>query len=159
MAEKSPSEYPHRPVGSQTVTDERVWAYATLRANKMGPKEAAAKVGITHRQGMRWDTRKDVKEFIEEFAKKKMEHLIKESVKPLAKLDISLASILARYWELANLTPEETRGSITGQISALDGIRDTLGLTAGAGKAKEEPKEAEPAVYQPEWMRNPDSVQ
>jgi hypothetical protein len=37
-------------------------------------------------------------------------------------LKITRDQILAKYWELANLTPEETRGNITGQLKALDAL-------------------------------------
>ena len=37
-------------------------------------------------------------------------------------LKINRDQILAKYWELANLTPEETKGNITGQLKALDAL-------------------------------------
>jgi hypothetical protein len=39
--------------------------------------------------------------------------------------------ILARLWELANLSPEETRGSISGQIKAMTMIATIQGLLPG----------------------------
>ncbi len=43
-------------------------------------------------------------------------------------LKIDRDQILARYWELANLTPEETKGNITGQLKALDALCEELRL-------------------------------
>jgi hypothetical protein len=34
--------------------------------------------------------------------------------------------ILNRYWELANLTTEDTKGNITGQLKALDSLLEAL---------------------------------
>ena len=34
--------------------------------------------------------------------------------------------ILNRYWELANLDPEETKGTITGQLKALESLLEAL---------------------------------
>ena len=39
---------------------------------------------------------------------------------------ITLDQVLSKYWELANLRPEETKGSITGQLKALDSLCEEL---------------------------------
>ncbi len=41
---------------------------------------------------------------------------------------IDREQILAKYWELANLTPEETKGNVTGQLKALDALCKELRL-------------------------------
>jgi hypothetical protein len=41
-------------------------------------------------------------------------------------LKIGRDQILAKYWELANLDPQDTKGSITGQLSALDALLELL---------------------------------
>ena len=55
--------------------------------------------------------------------------------------------ILNRYWELANLNAEETKGNITGQLKALDSLCEQLA-------APEKP--AKPAnvqeIYRSAWM-------
>jgi len=38
--------------------------------------------------------------------------------------------ILSRYFELANLTPAETKDNIAGQLKALDSLCEELGLKA-----------------------------
>ena len=60
--------------------------------------------------------------------------------------------VLNRYWELANLTPEMTKGNITGQLKALDFLYKALG-PAVAEKPKaaaEQPQEVE--IYRSKWM-------
>jgi hypothetical protein len=58
--------------------------------------------------------------------------------------------ILNRYWELANLDEEQTKGNITGQLKALDSLCEEL---AQPGKPK---PAAKPAVaheiYRAGWM-------
>ena len=47
--------------------------------------------------------------------------MIKESAKLLAKqINVCRADIINRLWELAQLTPRDTSGSITGQIKAAE---------------------------------------
>ena len=47
--------------------------------------------------------------------------------------------ILAKYWELANLTPEETKGNITGQLKALDALCEELRLKPNTDTVKPRP--------------------
>ena len=54
--------------------------------------------------------------------------------------------ILNRYWELANLDSEQTKGNITGQLKALDSLCEELALTQG-GKPRQTPHAVE--IYQP----------
>ncbi len=68
---------------------------------------------------------------------------------------ISLDQVLDKYWELANLKPEETKGSITGQLKALDSLCEELALKSGAktpGRAL-----AAQTFYRSAWMREPGS--
>ena len=56
--------------------------------------------------------------------------------------------ILSRYWELANLTIEETKGNITGQLKALDALLALLPAEP-ASTAKVVP------FYRAAWMDLP----
>jgi hypothetical protein len=54
--------------------------------------------------------------------------------------------ILNRYWELANLNAEETKGSITGQLKALDSLCEQLAIEKpGKPMAARE-------IYRSAWM-------
>jgi hypothetical protein len=57
--------------------------------------------------------------------------------------------ILSRYWELANLTPEETKGNITGQLKALESLLEALAAKPAATAAKVAP------FYRAAWMDLP----
>ena len=61
---------------------------------------------------------------------------------------VNLEQVLAKYWELANLDPEVTKGSITGQLKALDALCAELSPVAAETKA------AMPGagVYRAAWM-------
>ncbi len=60
--------------------------------------------------------------------------------------------ILAKYWELANLSPETTKGSITGQLHALDTLCEELRLTPNKDATKPLPA---PEIYRSAWMARP----
>ena len=61
--------------------------------------------------------------------------------------------ILNRYWELANLDAEATKGNIGGQLKALDSLCEQLTLI-------EKPTKAAPVqeIYRAAWMNNSASV-
>jgi hypothetical protein len=54
--------------------------------------------------------------------------------------------ILNRYWELANLPPQETKDNITGQLKALDSLLEALAAKPAATAAKAAP------FYRAAWM-------
>ncbi len=62
-------------------------------------------------------------------------------------LTIGRDQILARYWELANLEPERTKGNVTGQLKALDALCEELRLKPG-----ETTRPASQEVYRSAWM-------
>jgi hypothetical protein len=63
-------------------------------------------------------------------------------------MKIDRDQILNRYWALACLTPEETKGSITGQLKALESLLEALA---------EKPAAAAKVVsfYRSAWMDLP----
>ena len=67
-------------------------------------------------------------------------------------LKIDHDQILAKYWELANLTPAETKGSITGQLHALDTLCEELRLMPNKEANKPAPA---PEIYRSAWMTRP----
>jgi hypothetical protein len=57
------------------------------------------------------------------------------------------SQILNRYWELANLGVEETKGNITGQLKALDSLLEQLGV----GEKPAKPHNVQ-EIYRSAWM-------
>lgn len=60
------------------------------------------------------------------------------------KATIDYDQILQKYWELANLPTNDTKGSITGQLKALESLSEEL------RRAPQEP--AKPRFYRAGWM-------
>jgi hypothetical protein len=64
-------------------------------------------------------------------------------------LRVDRNQILNRYWELASLDVEETKGNITGQLKALDSLLEQLAIT-------EKPAKPAPVqeIYRSAWMED-----
>ena len=58
--------------------------------------------------------------------------------------------ILNRYWELANLNPEKTKGNITGQLKALDSLCEQLAVVEKPNTAVKRAVAHE--IYRAGWM-------
>jgi hypothetical protein len=75
----------------------------------------------------------------------------------LPRLNPSRDQVLARLWEIANLAPEITRGSITGQVKAVSMIIAIEGLIPDRRAAFAQNKSAPPPVtaqiYEAAWLR------
>ena len=71
---------------------------------------------------------------------------MKKSSTPMRTIELS--QVLDRYWDLANLDPEVTKGSITGQLKALDSLCDELAAVEGRT-----PRPLRPSgLYRPPWL-------
>jgi hypothetical protein len=58
--------------------------------------------------------------------------------------------ILNKYWDLADLDPEKTKGNILGQLKALDSLCEEL---AQGDKPRSPEKQIdEPDIYRASWM-------
>jgi hypothetical protein len=65
---------------------------------------------------------------------------------------LSREQILRKYWDLANLDPEVTKGNITGQLKALDSLREELVLPRPATESNNRSTSQE--IYQSAWLRS-----
>jgi hypothetical protein len=67
------------------------------------------------------------------------------------RFDIGREHILSKYWELANLDPEATKGNIAGQLKALDSLCEELQLAKDAQENDQDSGRQE--IYRSAWMR------
>ncbi len=82
---------------------------------------------------------------------------VERAVEGQHRLNLDREEVLNRLWELAKLSPEMTRNSITGQVKVMAMIVAILDLIPDrrAGSAEKKPAPAPPTaqVYQSEWLR------
>ena len=85
------------------------------------------------------------------------EQLVQQETEGLRQLNLGREQVLARLWEIANLAPEMTRSSITGQVKALAMIVAIQGLIpdhrAGSAEKQSAPPPPKPNFYVPPWLR------
>jgi hypothetical protein len=70
--------------------------------------------------------------------------------------NVSRDQILTRLWEIGNLNPENTRGSLTGQVKALSMIVAIEGLIPdrrASARNQPAPPPVTANIYQAEWLR------
>src|ERR1700679_995915 len=80
-----------------------------------------------------------------------------QAVEGLPRLSLDREKVLDRLWEIANLSPDMTRGSINGQVKALSMIVAMENFIpdrrAVSSPEKKSPLAPAPQIYAPAWLR------
>jgi hypothetical protein len=145
------------------ITDQEM-AYAhLLMSGTMNDRRAAEAVGLNPDTAAYIKSKPRVRAYMLEHRAAVREKLVDQEADGLRKLNLGRDQILARLWELANLSSEATRGSITGQVKALTMIVALEGLIPSGTKnahrlfqTQNQPA-APPAtaqIYVSEWRRS-----
>jgi hypothetical protein len=110
------------------ITDQEIAFAHLLLSGTMNDRDAAEAAGLNPTTAAYTKSRQRVREYIDHHRAAVSEKLVAEEVEGLRRLKIGRDQILARLWELANLSPEATKGSIGGQIKAMAMIAAIEGL-------------------------------
>jgi hypothetical protein len=143
-----------------TVTDpitdqEMAFAHLVL-SGTMTDRAAAEAAGLNPDTAAYTKAKPRVRDYMLEHRNAVREKLVEREVEGLRKLNLGRDQVLARLWELANLSHEVTRGSIAGQIKAVSLIIAMEGLIPGRPSASVTQPAAPPVnaeIYQSEWLR------
>jgi hypothetical protein len=149
---------PGVPWVSDPITDQEIAFAHLVLSGTMNDRAAAEAVGLNPDTAAYTKAKPRVRAYMSEHRAAVNEKLVDQEADGLRKLNLGRDQILARLWELANLSHEETRGSIAGQIKALTMIVAIEGLvpdrrsspSAGAQPAAP-PVKAQ--IYESEWLR------
>ena len=144
-----------------TVTDpitdqEMAFAHLVL-SGTMNDRQAAEAAGLNPDTAAYTKSKPRVRDYMIEHRAAVKEKLVDQEAAGLRKLNLGRDQVLARLWELANLSHELTRGSIAGQIKALAMIVAIEGLipdrrsSPPATQPTAPPVKAE--IYTAEWLR------
>jgi hypothetical protein len=148
-----------------TVTDpitDREIAFAHLiLSGTMTDRRAAEAVGLNPETAAYTKAKPRVRDYMIEHRAAVKEKLVDQEAAGLRKLSIGRDQILNRLWELATLSHEATRGSITGQMKALAMIAAIEGLIPSGKNARRlspsatEPTASplEPQIDISQWLR------
>ena len=147
---------------SDPITDQEMAFAHLIMSGTMNDRRAAEAVGLNPDTAAYTKAKPRVRAYMVEHRAAVRERLINQEAEGLRNLNLGRDQILARLWELANLSPEATRGIIAGQVKALAMIVAIEGLIpSGTMNARRpSPPQNQPAaspveaqIYCAEWRR------
>jgi hypothetical protein len=131
------------------ISDKEIRFAHLLLAGEMTDRQAAEAAGLKPSTADYVKAKPRLKAYMEEYRQAVRAAVVKHEAKMLIKFEITPEQLLQRLWQIANLSPEETRGSMNAQVLAVKELLDRV-----EGRAREVDKEsAKPDIYIPEWMR------
>jgi hypothetical protein len=139
------------------ITDQEMNFALLVLSGTMNDRQAAEAAGLNPDTAAYTKSKPRVRDYMFEHREAVREKLVEQEVEGLRKLNLGRDQILARLWELANLSHEVTRGTIAGQIKALSMIVAIEGLIADRrlSPAKTQPTAppVEAQINESEWLR------
>jgi hypothetical protein len=139
------------------ITDQEMAFAHLILSGTMTDRQAAEAAGLNPDTAAYTKSKPRVRAYMSEHRAAVKEKLVDQEADGLRKLNIGRDQILARLWELANLSHEVTRGIIAGQIRALsmivaiEGLIPDRRLSPSATQPAAPP--VEPDIYTAEWLR------
>jgi hypothetical protein len=115
------------------ITDQEMAFAHLVLSGTMNDRRAAEAVGLNPETAAYIKSKPRLRSYMIEHRAAVREKLVDEADR-LRKLNLGRDRILSRLWELAALSAEATRGSITGQMKALTMIAAIEGLIPSATK-------------------------
>jgi hypothetical protein len=155
---------PGVPRVSDPITGQEMAYVHLILSGTMTDRRAAEAVGLNPDTAAYTKSKPRVRAYMLEHRAAVKEKLVdqeadlsRRAVDGLRKLNIGRDQILARLWELANLSHEVTRGIIAGQIRALSMIVAIEGLIPDRRLSPSGTQPAAPPInaqiYESEWLR------
>jgi hypothetical protein len=142
---------------SDPITDQEMAFAHLIMSGTMNDRRAAEAVGLNPDTAAYIKSKPRVRAYMIEHRAAVQQRLVDQEADGLRKLNLGRDQILARLWELANLSHEVTRGIIAGQIKALAMIVAIEGLIpdrrlSPSGTQPAAPP-VEPDIYASKWRR------
>jgi hypothetical protein len=142
---------------SDPITDQEMAFAHLVLSGTMNDRRAAEAVGLNPDTAAYTKAKPRVRAYMIEHRAAVEEKLVDQEAEGLRKLDLGRDQVLARLWELANLSHELTRGIIAGQIRALSMIVAIEGLIPDRRVSPTETQPTAPPVqaqfYKSQWLR------
>jgi hypothetical protein len=152
---------------SDPITDQEIAFARLVLSGTMTDRRAAEAVGLNSATAAYTKSIPRVRAYMLEHRAAVREHLVQTETEGLRRLNLGREQVLARLWEIANLSPEMTRSSITGQVKALAMIVAIEGLIPnsrnldsrnldrrnGSSENQPAPPPASPGIYVAKWLR------
>ena len=138
------------------ITDQEIAFARLILSGTMTDRRAAEAVGLHPDSAAYTKSKPRVRAYMLEHRAAVQQQLVEQDSQELHQQDLSREQVLARLWEVANLSPEMTRGSITGQVKALAMIVAIEGLIpdrrAVPAPNKSAPLPVNSQIYRAAWL-------
>jgi hypothetical protein len=139
---------------SDPITDQEMAFARQVLSGGMTDRHAAEAVGLNPDSAAYIKAKPHVRAYMLEHRAAVEQQLVQQEAHGLHRLNLDREQVLTRLWEIANLSPEMTRGSITGQVKALSMIVAMQNLIpdrlAVSAQKKSVPAPA-PQIYPAAW--------
>ncbi len=147
---------PKNPV-TDPITDQEIAFAHLVLSGTMNDRQAAEAAGLNPSTAAYTKSKPRVRAYMIEHRAAVSEKLIDQEAEGLRNRSLARDQILDRLWQLANLSPELTRGSIAGQVKAMSMIVAIEGLILdrrlSAAHAQPASPPVRPQIYVSEAMR------
>jgi hypothetical protein len=141
---------------SDPITDQEIAFARLVLSGAMTDRRAAEAVGLNPDSAAYTKSKPRVRAYMLEHRAAVQQQLVQQEAEGLRRLNLDREQVLARLWEIANLSPEMTRGSITGQVKALSMIVAMQNFIpdhrAVSSEKKSPPAPVHPQTYQAAWF-------
>ena len=107
---------------SDPVTDQEIAFAHLVLSGAMTDRQAAEAAGLHPDSAGYTKSKPRVRAYMLEHRAAVEQQLVQQEADGLRRLSLDREEVLDRLWEIANLSPEMTRGSITGQVKAISMI-------------------------------------
>jgi hypothetical protein len=140
---------------SDPITDQEIAFARLILSGAMTDRHAAEAVGLNPDSAAYTKSKPRVRAYMLEHRAAVQQQLVQQEADGLHRLNLDREQVLARLWEIANLSPEMTRNSVTGQVKALSMIIAMQNFIPDRRAVSSE-KKSPPApaqIYTAEWLR------
>src|SRR5277367_1970003 len=142
---------------SDPITDQEIAFARLVLSGAMTDRQAAEAVGLNPDSAAYTKSKPRVRAYMLEHRAAVQQQLVQQEAEGQRRLNLDREQVLNRLWEIANLSPELTRGSVTGQVKALSMIVAMENFIPDRRAISSEKKSAPPPVhaeiYASAWLR------
>jgi hypothetical protein len=140
------------------ITDQEIAFALLVLSGSMTDREAAHAAGLNPDTAAYTKAKPRVRAYMLEHRAAMEQKLLDLEAESQRRLSLRREQVLDRLWEISKMSPEMTRGSITGQVKALSMIVAIEGLIpdrrAGASNNQSTPPPTQADIYPAAWQTN-----
>ena len=143
---------------SDPITDQEIAFARLVLSGAMTDRRAAEAVGLNPDSAAYTKSKPRVRAYMLQHRAAVQQQLVQQETDGLRRLNLDREKVLDRLWEIANLSPEMTRNTVTGQVKALSMIVAIQNFIPDRRAVSSQKKSApatntQPQIYAAAWRR------